>query len=295
MKKIILPLFFLFTGLAASAQVCVPGTLTAPKNAYILPDSATNFANACEGTYYEQILYIKAAKDTAIVVNQPLVGSGTILANIDSFVVDANITGLPVYLTVQSMPMALPAAGASAPKSNMIRMVIPGDSLACARISGTVPPGTPAGILPLTVKLRVYTSNLHCNDNGALNSLIPIIYPGSKTDTLTSINDYRIVVSAQPCWPTAVNTISTYNFNLVGNVPNPSNSMTQIVFESNIAEMYTLQVVNTVGETIFSKKVQAAKGMNYIPVDTKNIASGIYIYSLSDGKNSVSKRMEVAN
>jgi hypothetical protein len=98
-----------------------------------------------------------------------------------------------------------------------------------------------------------------------------------------------------PCWPTAVNTISTYNFNLVGNVPNPSNSMTQIVFESNIAEMYTLQVVNTVGETIFSKKVQAAKGMNYIPVDTKNIASGIYIYSLSDGKNSVSKRMEVAN
>jgi hypothetical protein len=289
MKKIILPLFFLLTGLTANAQVCVPGTLTAPKNAYILPDSATNFANACPGTYYEQILYIKAAKDTAIVTP-----AGVITADIDSFVVDANIIGLPGYLTVQSMPMALPAAGASAPKSNMPRLVIPGDSLACVRISGNIPATEPAATLPLTVNLRVYTSNLH-STTLLLELGIPQLYPGRKTDTLTSINDYRIVVYPTPCWPTAVNTISTYNFNLVGNVPNPSNSMTQIVFESNIAEMYTLQVVNTVGETIFSKKVQAAKGMNYIPVDTKNIASGIYIYSLSDGKNSVSKRMEVAN
>jgi hypothetical protein len=292
MKKIILPLFFLLAGLAASAQVCVPGTLTAPKNAYILPDSATNFANACPGTYYEQILYIKAAKDTAIAVTSPI--AGIITADIDSFVVDANIIGLPGGLTVQSMPAALPAAGASAPKSNMPRLVIPGDSLACVRISGNIPATEPAATLPLTVNLRVYTSNLH-STNPLLEIGIPSLYPGRKTDTLTSINDYRIVVYQIPCWPTAVNTISTYNFNLVGNVPNPSNSMTQIVFESNIAEMYTLQVVNTVGETIFSKKVQAAKGMNYIPVDTKNIASGIYIYSLSDGKNSVSKRMEVAN
>ena len=291
MKKILFPLLFLLTGLAANAQVCVPGTLTAPKNAYILPDSATNFANACPGTYYEQILYIKAAKDTAIVTP-----AGIITADIDSFVVDANIIGLPAGWnpTVQSVPMALPAAGASAPKSNMLRLVIPGDSLACVRISGTVPLSQQAGPLPLTVNLRVYTSNLH-STTLLLELGIPTLYPGRKTDTLTSINDYRIVVYPTPCWPTAVNTISTYNFNLVGNVPNPSNSMTQIVFESNIDEMYTLQVVNTVGETIFSKKVQAAKGMNYIPVDTKNITSGIYIYSLSDGKNSVSKRMEVAN
>ena len=293
MKKIILPFFFLLAGLGASAQVCVPGTLTSPKNAYILPDSATNFANACPGTYYEQILYIKAAKDTAIHVTTPLVG--TILANIDSFVVDANIVGLPSYLSVQSMPLALMPAGAGAPKSNMLRMVIPGDSLACARISGTVPPGTPAATIPLTVNLRVYTSNLHSTDNASLNALIPLIYSGSKTDTLTSIHDYRIVVYPTPCWPTAVNTISTYNFNLVGNVPNPSNDMTHIVFESNTSDLYTLNVVSTVGETLFSKKVQATKGMNYIPVDTKNMPTGIYIYSLSDGKNTVSKRMEVAN
>ena len=292
MKKIILPFFFLLAGLGANAQVCVPGTLTSPKNAYILPDSATNFANACPGTYYEQILYIKAAKDTAITVTSP--APGVITATIDSFVVDANIIGLPSYLSVQSVPLALLPAGSSAPKSNIVRMVIPGDSLACARISGMVPLGTPAATIPLTVNLRVYTSNLH-SVNPTLELLIGIGNPSRKQDTLTSIHDYRIVVYPTPCWPTAVNTISTYNFNLVGNVPNPSNDMTHIVFESNTSDLYTLNVVSTVGETLFSKKVQATKGMNYIPVDTKNMPTGIYIYTLSDGKNTVSKRMEVAN
>ena len=294
MKKIILPFFFLLAGLGANAQVCVPGTLTSPKNAYILPDSATNFANACAGTYYEQILYIKAAKDTAIATTLPIVGACVITARIDSFVVDATIVGLPSYLSIQSVPLPLPPAGASAPKSNMLRLVIPGDSLACVKVSGNVPPGTPAATIPLTINLRVYLDSMH-STNTTAEFGIPSIYPGRKTDTLTGIHDYRIVVFSTPCWPTAVNTISTYNFNLVGNVPNPSNDMTHIVFESNTSDLYTLNVVSTVGETLFSKKVQATKGMNYIPVDTKNMPTGIYIYSLSDGKNTVSKRMEVAN
>ncbi len=292
MKKIILPFFFLISGLSANAQVCVPGTLTAPKNAYILPDSATNFANVCPGTYYEQILYIKAAKDTAISVTSPI--AGIITANIDSFVVDADITGLPVYLSVESVPAALPPAGAGAPKSNFTRMVIPGDSLACARISGTVPFGTPAGTVPLTIKLRVYTSNLH-STNAALEIGIPAIYPGRKTDTLTSINDYRIVVYPTPCWPTAVNTINQYNFDLTGNMPNPAIDRTHIVFESHTANAYTLNINSAIGQTILSKKINASKGMNYIPVNTADMPAGIYIYSLTDGQNTISKRMTVTH
>ncbi|GBL34714.1 hypothetical protein EMGBS15_03090 [Filimonas sp.] len=250
MKKILLPLFFLISCVSAKAQVCVPGTLTAPKNAYILPDSATNFANACPGTYYEQILYIKAAKDTAIVTS-----AGIITADIDSFVVDADIIGLPASWnpTVESVPAALPAAGASAPKSNMLRLVIPGDSLACVRISGNIPANEPAATIPLTVNLRVYTSNLH-STTLLLELGIPTLYPGRKTDTLTSINDYRIVVYPTPCWPTAVNTISQSDFDLVGNMPNPSKDQTNIVFESRVASSYTLSIKSAIGENILSKK-----------------------------------------
>jgi hypothetical protein len=290
MKKIILPLLFIVSSASLMAQVCVPGAVTAPKNAYILPDSATNFANACPGTYYEQILYIKAAKDTAITVTTPI--AGVITADIDSFVVDANIIGLPSYLTIESVPTALLPAGSGSPKSDYTRMVIPGDSLACAKISGMVPVGTPPATLNLTVKLRVYTSNLH-STNIALELGIPTIYPGRKTDTLTNINDYRIIVFPTPCWPTAVNTVNTSNFNLVGNIPNPANDQTQIVFESNTSATYQLKIVNAVGETVLTKVIQAEKGMNYVSLQTNQLASGIYIYSLTDGKNSVSKRMQI--
>jgi len=290
MKKIIFSFLFIAAGFSAGAQ-CVPGTLTAPANAYLLPDSATNFANACPGTYYEQILYIKAAKDTAISVTSPI--SGIITADIDSFVVDAGITNLPSYLTVVSVPALLPPSGGD-PKTNYTRLVIPGDSLACVKISGNVPPGTPAATLNLQVNLRVYTSNLH-STNPVLEIAIPSIYPGRKTDTVTNINDYRIVVYPTPCWPTSLNTISTTNFNLLGSIPNPASAQTQIAFESNISGSYTLKLINAVGETVFTRIVNASKGMNYIPVNTSTMSSGIYLYSLSDGKNIVSKRMEINN
>lgn len=292
MKKIILPIFSLFIGFSASAQVCVPGTLTSTKNAYIIPDSATNFANACPGTYYEQILYIKAAKDTAITVTTPI--AGVITANIDSFVVDANIGGLPSYLSAASVPTLLPAAGPSSPKSDYPRLVIPGDSLACVKISGTVPAGTAAATIPLTVGLRVYTSNLH-STNPVLEIGIPSIYPGRKTDTLTNITDYRIVVFATPCWPTSVNTISATNFELIGAVPNPAMNQTQIQFESKFSALYTLKITNSIGEILMTKTINASTGINYIPVETSTFASGIYMYSLSDGKSSASKRLEIIN
>lgn len=292
MKKIILPIFSLLIGFSASAQVCVPGTLTSPKNAYIIPDSATNFANACPGTYYEQILYIKAAKDTSITVTSPI--AGVITANIDSFVVDANIGGLPSYLSAASVPALLPAAGPSSPKSDYPRLVVPGDSLACVKISGTVPAGTMAATLQLTVSLRVYTSNLH-STNPVLEIGIPTLYPGRKTDTVTNITDYRIVVYPTPCWPTSVNTVSATNFEVIGAVPNPASNQTQIQFESKSSATYTLKITNSIGETMMSKTIQAAKGINYIPVETSTFASGVYMYSLSDGKNSVSKRLEINN
>ena len=218
--------------------------------------------------------------------------AGIITANIDSFVVDANIVGLPSYLTVQSVPGSLPPAGTAYPKSNMTRMVIPGDSLACAKISGTVPPGTPAATIPLTVNLRVYTSNPH-STNTVLELGIPTLYPGRKTDTLTAIHDYRIVVYPTPCWPTAVNTITNYDFNLMGNIPNPASGQTQVVFESKYSQSYTLNINNAVGEILMQKNVQASAGMNYVPVDIQLLPSGVYFYTLSDGKNKVTKRMQI--
>ena len=290
MKKTLIPLLFAFVGLSTQAQVCVPGTLTAPKNAYILPDSATNFNHGCVGQYYEQILYIKASKDTVINVTTPV--QGVITATIDSFVVEAAIGGMPAYLTAESVPGFLTAAGATWPKSNMDRLVIPGDSMACVRVSGTIPMGTTPGPIPLSINLRVYTSNLTSADP-LFDAVIPTFYPGRKTDTVTSIGYYSIQVNGNPCWPAAVNDLNQYGFSLQGNHPNPFSTTTQLRFESANSGSYMLTVVNLMGETVLLKEIKAQQGDNSIQIDGSKWSNGFYMYTIGNGKNLLNGKLQI--
>ncbi len=293
MKKFTVTSVLLLCASQLFAQTpCVPGTIVGPGNGYIVPDSATNFANACPGTYYEQILYIKAPKDTAIAVTTPL--TGVITADIDSFVFDASIVGMPTYLNLISTPVGLPATGTGDPKNDFVRLVVPGDSLACVSIGGMVPVSTPAATLPLSAKLRVYLSNMH-STNVALELGIPTLYPGRKTDTVVNLNYYKIVVYPTPCWPTAIENIKQYNFDLIACTPNPAHSQAQISFESKFQADYQFAVINALGEMVLSKKVSAESGLNYININTSNLANGMYMYTLSDGKNKLSKKFEVNN
>jgi hypothetical protein len=290
MKKSTILFSLLLLSAKMFAQVCVPGTLVGPGNGYILPDSATNFANACPGTNYQQILYIKAPKDTVINITTPI--TGTITADIDSFVFNANIGGLPTYLSVSSVPAGLPAAGAAFPKSNFTRLVVAGDSLACVNISGLVPTGTAPGTIALSAPVRAYLSNMS-STNPLLNALLPSLYPGNKVDTVINLDYYRIVVSPTPCWPSAVSNITAYQFDLLNCIPNPATNRAQIVFESAKESEYTFSLINAMGETVLSRNVKAVKGSNYMPISTETLSSGMYLYTLSDGKNMLSKKMTV--
>ncbi len=287
MKKIILPLLLVMANFYVNAQ-CTPGLVQGVGNAYILPDSATNFVHGCQGNPYEQILYIKAAKDTTITI----AGLGTITADIDSFVVDANIVNLPNYLLVESVPALLPPAGAAYPKSNFPRLVVPGDSLACVRISGTVPMGATVGTNNLTVNLHVYTSNIHSADL-VIDALIPTIYPGRKTDTVATITDYKLVIDPFPCWAVGMNTLSKYNFEIIHAVPNPTSGSTRITFMSNTNEEYSYKLVNNMGEMILNKTIKASTGVNYIQIDAEALSAGHYMFSLSNGKNTQQQKILV--
>lgn len=288
MKKIILPVLLVVASLFANAQ-CVPGTLQAPQNSYIIPDSATNFVHGCQGNAYEQIMYIKAAKDTVI----NIAGLGQITADIDSFVVNANIGGLPGYLIAESVPALLPPAGAGSPKSNFSRLVIKGDSLACVRVSGTVPVGATVGTNNLTVSLLVYTSNIHSADL-VIDALIPTIYPGRKTDTTTNLGYYKIVIDPIPCWAVGVDNLSKYDFDIISTTPNPTANTTRVAFMSNNNDNYAYKLVNNLGEVILNKRIKATNGINYIQVDASNLSNGVYMFSLSNGKNLISQKIQVS-
>lgn len=290
MRKLFLPVLLFMAFYTQAQTVCVPGTQTSTAAGYILPDSATNFVHGCPGFPYEQIVYMKAPKDTTFTITLGGI-SGAVTANIDSFIVDADF-GLPTYLTLASVPALLNPAGAAFPKSNYFRMLLKGDSLGCAKISGNVPVGTAAGNNNLNVNIRAYLSGLS-SPNIALAAVITALYPTGKLDTVINIDYYNIIIDPTPCGTASVNNLTQFGFEIHGAVPNPFSGQTQLQFEAVRNETFTLTVMNSLGQTMLTKEVKSVQGMNYLPIPAAGWSSGTYSYHLHNGKNQLAGKMQI--
>lgn len=278
MRKLLFSIFLL-AAFGTQAQVCTPGTQTSTAKGYILPDSATNLLHGCPGLDYTQVMYIKAPADTTFQISL-----GTVTADIDSFVIATNITGLPTYLSANSVPAPLTPAGSGSPKSNMDRLVVPGDSLACVKINGTVPSATAAGTNNLNIMVRAYLSNLHSQDV-TVDFLLGQMYSGRKTDTLVNLNYYKIVIDPQPCYPQSVQDMEQFGFHLYPCTPNPFNSQTRIRFECASSKKLQARITNALGQVVSEKNIHAVRGDNYITLISDGWQAGLYTCTLTDGRS----------
>ena len=181
---------------------------------------------------------------------------------------------MPNFLTSQTVPALIPAAPGT-PKSNFDRLIIKGDSMACIRISGNIPPGT-SGTFPLIVTVRAYLRVMN---------LIP-------TDTLANVEYYKINI-LNPCYPAGIEQVENNQFNIISIAPNPTMNETQIKFTANNIEEYSYRLINTYGQIILDKKIKAGVGLNYITIDVNNLSDGTYMFSLSNGKNIINKKIIV--
>ena len=68
---------------------------------------------------------------------------------------------------------------------------------------------------------------------------------------------------------------------------------TQIKFTANNIEEYSYRLINTYGQIILDKKIKAGVGLNYITIDVNNLSDGTYMFSLSNGKNIINKKIIV--
>lgn len=75
--------------------------------------------------------------------------------------------------------------------------------------------------------------------------------------------------------------------------PNPFIHHTKITFKSSLNTSFEFTVKNILGKTIFRKTINAAKGMNNLLFYKDNLVSGIYIYTLQNSNNFVSKRLVI--
>ncbi len=76
-------------------------------------------------------------------------------------------------------------------------------------------------------------------------------------------------------------------------IPNPANNECKVQFVSgqNLTVYYKL--TNLLGETVESHSIDAARGVNDIFINTSLLQNGVYMYSISDGSQQLTKRLIV--
>ncbi|MBL7889226.1 MAG: T9SS type A sorting domain-containing protein [Bacteroidia bacterium] len=86
------------------------------------------------------------------------------------------------------------------------------------------------------------------------------------------------------CIALGINEISSFNsFSIY---PNPAQSIINIEFENSISESYTLNIVNVLGETVYSKQMNDPK----LQISVDEFPSGIYVVRVQNEKGIWSKK-----
>jgi hypothetical protein len=83
------------------------------------------------------------------------------------------------------------------------------------------------------------------------------------------------------------------SINNLSTAPNPFTNVTKITFKSSLDSSAILTVRNVLGKTVFTKTYTMKSGKNNITFYKNDIAAGVYIYSIQNNKNIISKRFVI--
>jgi len=255
MKKTLLFLTFAVAVVFANAQ-CTPDPLFTEAGIY--PDSTTGLLPAYVGQSYSQNITIITPSDT--VVDNPL--GGTMTVTIDSINL-TSVTGLPDDFDYACDP---PSCG------------FPGGTIKCAELYSTVAPTvSDIGIYDIVFETTSYVSN------------VPLLGTTTQDDI---IDYYYIEISALT---STFNQFNNKTLELKGVYPNPVINQAKIQFISGTREEVVFKVYNMLGKEIESQIISTDRGVNIVKINTSTYSEGIYLYSISNGKQMQTKRMIVKN
>lgn len=234
---------------------CIPDTNITHNDVGIYPDSATGLPHALTGQPYSTVIQIKVGVDTTFV--DPITGF-TLPAIIDSIKI-INVTGLPSGFSYSCTP------------SNC---VFPGGSDACISLQGPSPSSNMVGLYPIVVQLRGF---------GTVFGTPQII---NQNDS-----DYAITIDST----TGIGMIDRNTFTVGQNQPNPAKTYTNIPVAFLRNEQITFTLSNLLGVKVTSGNFTFQRGKSFIPVDLHGLQPGIYIYTVSNGRNYITRRMIISN
>jgi len=84
-------------------------------------------------------------------------------------------------------------------------------------------------------------------------------------------------------------------FELKAAFPNPVVNNAKIQFISGTPKAVSFKVYNLLGEEVDSQIIHSQRGVNTIHVNTTSYSEGMYLYSINNGKEVLTKRMIIKN
>jgi hypothetical protein len=293
-KKLLSIAFFALTAQVASAQ-CIPNPAYVDSPFGVWPDTTENLPCAFgdQASGYNAVIDIKTLTDTAVAVNVSGINLD-VIAYIEAFRINS-VDGLPAGFTYIPNQTVWTNGGAS-PNFTQVQgcVSIISSQATIQSILASNPNGVDFPFAVVVDAKVANTNNTLANlliNNAWLSDLSAV--PGI---TAISVPGYKIRVrnnSADGCLPLGVAEIIA-PVSAKGNFPNPFVKNTSIQFNSDAAKTVNLSVSNMVGKVVYTSKLQASKGENNVNFTADQLTPGVYFYTISDGKNSVTRRMVVA-
>ncbi len=161
----------------------------------------------------------------------------------------------------------------------------------CIAVAGTTsaPVGTYKLSIYVCVKTTILPTEMCDYADGLIQTFIDL---GQLPDTTTFEYKLRVIESGDPCIvETGINELSTVSGLSI--YPNPFSSKAAITFTSAVNAKYAARLVDVMGREVYAETINATTGTNMVEMNRNNISTGVYFFTLSDGKATTTKRVIV--
>ena len=220
-----------------------------------IPNTTVNLPSGTVGTTYSACLYFFTPSTDSATILMQ-----SVVATMDSMTL-TSIVGLPSGFSTSTNP------------SNGHFMPLTSSWI---HFNCSPPTVADTGMHPLTITFLRYLTYMNFSDTLSKTVTGYVIYIADTTTGIPALDPMKFEVSQ--------------------NMPNPVFSgNTEIDYTTPIAGKMSFNVFNMLGQNVITRSLNAKQGINQIYINSKELAAGVYMYSLNNGTQTITKRMVIGS
>lgn len=268
------------SALAANAQPCTPNPQYVDSLPGVWPDE---FPVACKNADYNLTIDIKTLNDTSVTF------SGFPLSLYIKALRVKSLTGLPNGFSYAPAYNGTAGVGAD----NFPAWVNGGATEPWTKVQGCVQVSAlasavaqlPNGDNAITVEVDIFAKNKNTTPN--------ILQDYIWTSNLSVTVPYTFNLVVSPC--TDIEENGANKFTVAQNFPNPFTGNTSIPFNTAKEEQLTFKVYNMLGMLVHENNFISKAGKNIYIMDASKYNSGMYVFTMSNGEQTFTRKMTIQN